>query len=117
MSRNLKPICTPQIHFPLSVFKFPAILELFRLVKPQSIFGKIFCRHKIDQYLIFWLYEYKDFLDFGLIRYHEPGVSELDQEKLPGLLELKYQSITDVTEALGGMEVIRETFIGFQMSC
>ena len=56
----------------------------------------------------------KDFLDFVLARYIESGVGELDQEKLPGLLELKYQSITDATEALGGVEVIRETFIGFQ---
>jgi len=56
----------------------------------------------------------KDFLDFVLSKYIETGVSELDQDKLPNLLELKYHSITDAAEALGGVESIRNTFIGFQ---
>ena len=56
----------------------------------------------------------KDFLDFVLSKYIETGVSELDQDKLPNLLELKYRSITDATEALGGVESIRNTFIEFQ---
>ena len=56
----------------------------------------------------------KDFLDFVLSKYIETGVSELDQEKLPSLLELEYQSITDAAEALGGVETIKNTFIEFQ---
>jgi type I restriction enzyme R subunit len=56
----------------------------------------------------------RDFLSFVLSKYIESGVGELDQEKLPGLLELKYQSITDATEKLGGIEAIKNTFIGFQ---
>lgn len=56
----------------------------------------------------------KDFLDFVLSKYIESGVSELDQDKLPSLLELKYQSITDAAEELGGVESIRNTFIEFQ---
>lgn len=56
----------------------------------------------------------KDFLDFVLSKYIETGVSELDQDKLPSLLELKYHSITDAAEALGGVESIRDTFIEFQ---
>jgi type I restriction enzyme R subunit len=56
----------------------------------------------------------KDFLDFVLSKYIETGVSELDQDKLPSLLELKYQSITDAAEALGGVETIKNTFIEFQ---
>ncbi|TVL97484.1 MAG: restriction endonuclease subunit R [Candidatus Brocadia sp. WS118] len=56
----------------------------------------------------------KDFLDFVLSKYIEIGVSELDQDKLPSLLELKYHSITDAAEALGGVESIKNTFIGFQ---
>jgi type I restriction enzyme R subunit len=56
----------------------------------------------------------KDFLDFVLTKYIETGVSELDQDKLPSLLELKYQSITDAAEALGGVESIKNTFIEFQ---
>lgn len=56
----------------------------------------------------------KDFLSFVLSKYIETGVSELDQEKLPSLLELKYQSITDAAEALGGVDSIKNTFIEFQ---
>ena len=56
----------------------------------------------------------KDFLDFVLSKYIETGVSELAQEKLPSLLELKYRSITDASEELGGVDKIRETFISFQ---
>jgi len=56
----------------------------------------------------------KDFLDFVLSKYIETGVSELDQDKLPSLLELKYHSITDAAEALGGVESIKNTFIEFQ---
>ena len=56
----------------------------------------------------------KEFLAFVLERYIEDGVEELDQEKLPGLLELKYQAISDAEEKLGGVSKIRELFIGFQ---
>ncbi|MBC8487350.1 MAG: type I restriction endonuclease subunit R, partial [Bacteroidetes bacterium] len=56
----------------------------------------------------------KDFLEFVLSKYIETGVEELDEDKLPNLLELKYQSITDATEELGGVEKIRNTFITFQ---
>ncbi len=56
----------------------------------------------------------KDFLDFVLTKYIETGVSELDQDKLPSLLELKYQSITDAAEVLGSVETIKNTFIEFQ---
>ncbi|MCD4693546.1 MAG: DEAD/DEAH box helicase family protein [Calditrichales bacterium] len=56
----------------------------------------------------------KDFLSFVLSKYIETGVGELSQEKLPSLLELKYHSITDAAEALGGVESIKNTFIEFQ---
>ncbi len=56
----------------------------------------------------------QDFLNFVLSKYEETGVEELDQEKLPQLLLLKYQSISDASETLGGIENIRETFIDFQ---
>ena len=57
---------------------------------------------------------HKEFLDFVLSKYVETGVDELDQEKLPQLLLLKYQSINDATDVLGGIDKIRDTFIGFQ---
>lgn len=56
----------------------------------------------------------KDFLEFVLSKYIESGVEELDQEKLPDLLTLKYQAIRDAEEILGGVDNIRTTFIEFQ---
>lgn len=56
----------------------------------------------------------KEFLEFVLGKYIEEGVEELDQEKLPRLLELKYQAIGDASDKLGGAPGIRELFIGFQ---
>jgi type I restriction enzyme R subunit len=56
----------------------------------------------------------KEFLEFVLSKYIETGVEELDQEKLPNLLELKYHALSDATERLGGVEKIKETFIAFQ---
>jgi type I restriction enzyme R subunit len=56
----------------------------------------------------------KEFIHFVLAKYIESGVEELSQEKLPGLLELKYQSISDAAEKLGGVDIIKETFIAFQ---
>ena len=42
------------------------------------------------------------------------GVGELDQEKLPHLLELKYQAVADAVTELGSVSYIREMFVGFQ---
>ena len=58
--------------------------------------------------------KHREFLDFVLSKYVETGVDELDQEKLPQLLLLKYQSINDAMENLGSIDTIRNTFIGFQ---
>lgn len=54
------------------------------------------------------------FLDFVLAQYVQQGVEELDQEKLTSLLTLKYQSVPDAVDQLGGVPAIRETFVGFQ---
>jgi len=56
----------------------------------------------------------KEFLEFVLSKYIETGVEELDQQKLPKLLELKYQSISDAVSILGGVDRIQATFISFQ---
>jgi type I restriction enzyme R subunit len=42
------------------------------------------------------------------------GVGELDQAKLPHLLELKYRAVSDAATQLGGVAQIRDAFIGFQ---
>lgn len=59
--------------------------------------------------------EQKEFLEFVLSKYIETGVEELDQEKLPFLLTLKYRAIEDAKETLGTIESIRNLFIQFQM--
>jgi type I restriction enzyme, R subunit len=66
-------------------------------------------------YILLFLNEkQKEFVEFVLSKYVESGVEELDQEKLPELLTLKYQALEDAKEALGGVDNIRNTFIGFQ---
>lgn len=56
----------------------------------------------------------KEFVAFVLSKYIENGFEELDEEKLPVLLNLKYQAIADAVRILGGVERIRDTFLGFQ---
>jgi type I restriction enzyme R subunit len=56
----------------------------------------------------------KEFIAFVLSQYIEAGVEELDQEKLPDLLSLKYQALHDAELALGGVDAIRTMFLGFQ---
>lgn len=56
----------------------------------------------------------QEFLDFVLSQYVREGVSELDDTKLPSILELKYHAIADAKAKLGDIKTIRETFIGFQ---
>ena len=56
----------------------------------------------------------QNFLTFVLNQYVSQGVDELSQEKLKGLLELKYQSIADATLLLGNPQAIRKVFVGFQ---
>ena len=56
----------------------------------------------------------KEFLEFVLTKYIETGVEELEQEKLPNLLELKYHAVSDAADKLGGVPKIRELFIEFQ---
>jgi len=55
------------------------------------------------------------FLDFVLQHYVSSGVDELDPEKLPSLLRLRYQdSIADAVADLGDPEEIGKAFSGFQ---
>ncbi|MCX5992988.1 MAG: DEAD/DEAH box helicase family protein [Chloroflexi bacterium] len=59
-------------------------------------------------------HQQKEFLEFVLSKYIETGVEELDQEKLPNLLTLKYHALDDAKRILGGVEDIRNIFVGFQ---
>ena len=83
-------------------FARPKITRLNRVVKAkETIFMGLDDRHK-------------EFLDFVLSKYIESGVDQLDQEKLPSLLMLKYNTIQDAMEHLGDVEMIRSTFLSFQ---
>ena len=56
----------------------------------------------------------KEFLDFVLSKYEEKGVEELDEEKLPVLLNLKYHAIANAEQSLGDVSQIRSIFFDFQ---
>lgn len=73
-----------------------------RVLARQS---KIFSRYEGKQ---------REFLEFVLDQYVRAGVRELDQSKLPQLLELKYHGIRDAVRELGTVAAISEIFIGFQ---
>ncbi len=54
------------------------------------------------------------FIDFVLEQYVKEGVTELDQEKLPTLLQIKYKAIDDAVKELGSIDSIRNSFVDFQ---
>ncbi len=83
-------------------FAAPPITREMRVAKAQS---NIFSALSNEQ---------KQFVEFVLSKYIEAGVEELDQEKLPDLLKLKYQALDDAQQILGGVQIIREMFIEFQ---
>ena len=55
-----------------------------------------------------------EFIDFVLGKYVEDGVGELSSSKMKSLINLKYSTIDDAADALGSVQVIRDTFVGFQ---
>lgn len=56
----------------------------------------------------------RDFIDFVLQQYVHTGVSELDLDKLPILMKMKFGTPFDGIESLGGIEIAKHTFINFQ---
>lgn len=56
----------------------------------------------------------REFVEFVLAKYQERGVEELDEEKLPDLLNLKYKAISDAEHALGSVDSIRSNFFSLQ---
>jgi len=79
--------------------------NLSRVKSVLPMQSKIFASLTIEQ---------KQFLEFVLSKYIETGVEELDQEKLPELLKLKYLALDDAKKLLGTIDTIRNMFIGFQ---
>lgn len=85
-------------------FLTPTISRVQRVEQAKN---KIF--EKLDE-------KQKEFLDFVLNKYEEKGVEELDEEKLPILLNLKYHAIANAEQSLGDVEKIRTMFFGFQQN-
>ncbi|OIO19879.1 MAG: restriction endonuclease subunit R [Candidatus Magasanikbacteria bacterium CG_4_9_14_0_2_um_filter_41_10] len=56
----------------------------------------------------------QEFITFVLEKYIEEGVEELDEQKLPDLLRLKYHAMADAEQKLGDVKEIRSIFFGFQ---
>jgi len=54
------------------------------------------------------------FISFVLGQYVQEGVSELDPEKLPALLELKYEDTIIGARELGGVSNVKTAFTDFQ---
>jgi type I restriction enzyme, R subunit len=50
----------------------------------------------------------------SLGQYVKQGVGELEQEKLPSLLQLKYHTVDDALVQLGTAAAVRDAFVGFQ---
>ncbi len=82
-----------------------ALAPITRSDRVEAHKGEIFARYngKLEA-----------FLDFVLAQYVQHGVGELDQAKLSNLLELKYHTINEAADELGGVPAIRDTFVGFQ---
>lgn len=58
--------------------------------------------------------ELQTFLDFVLGQYVSQGVEELDQNKLPQLLALRYANASEGARGLGGVPKVRDAFVSFQ---
>lgn len=56
----------------------------------------------------------KAFLEFVLSKYVDFGIDELDREKLPDLITLKYKTLKDGLDVLGDIDKVAETFVNFQ---
>jgi len=82
-----------------------SVKPISRVKRVHQAESKIFSDLNIEQ---------KEFLQFVLEKYIQNGVDELDEEKLPILLNLKYSAIADAEENLGEIDKIRSLFLGFQ---
>ena len=58
--------------------------------------------------------EQREFVDFVLSQYVDLGVDELQQDRLPRLLAIKYHTQIEGIESLGGTDKVINTFLGFQ---
>jgi type I restriction enzyme R subunit len=73
-------------------------------------------RVEIAKLKIYTIFDEKqrEFINFVLDKYIESGVEELNQDKLPVLLELKYSSLSEAQKVLGKTINIKDMFVNFQ---
>ncbi|MBO6523979.1 MAG: DEAD/DEAH box helicase family protein [Balneolaceae bacterium] len=92
--------------------------DLFDVLSYIAFHSKIIQRLERASYAKLHLGSYnqkqQDFINFVLDQYIRDGISELDDEKLPELLELKYKALANAKRELGSISDIRNTFISFQ---
>lgn len=92
--------------------------DLFDVLSYIAFHSKIILRLERASYAKLHIESYnqkqQDFINFVLDQYIRDGIEELDDEKLPELLELKYRAIANAKRELGSIKEIRKTFIGFQ---
>ena len=58
--------------------------------------------------------EQMSFIQYLVSVYVKAGIDELDEDRLPKLMQNKYGTILEGTNALGGIEQARRTFFNFQ---
>lgn len=56
----------------------------------------------------------QDFVNYVIDLYIREGIDELGTSKLPELLNMKYGSVQDGISFLGGLDIAKNTFYGFQ---
>lgn len=71
---------------------------------------------RTDPYVESLSAQQQDFIKYVIRLYIREGIDELGTSKLPEILKMKYGSIADGTMALGGLDVAKSTFYGFQRS-
>ena len=58
----------------------------------------------------------KDFVNFLVDLYIKAGVSQLSNNNIKDLINMKYNSLEDAKKSLGGINNIKEVFTNFQKS-
>jgi type I restriction enzyme R subunit len=80
----------------------------------RNLVPRFSCAEKAKSCLNSYNDKQQDFLNFVLELYVKESVGELDVDKLPRLLKLRYKAVTDGINALGDVNTIRNAFIDFQ---
>ena len=71
---------------------------------------------RTDPYVETLTAQQQDFVKYVITLYIREGIEELGTSKLPEILKMKYGSVEDGTLAIGGSDVAKNTFYGFQRS-